>query len=148
MVRIDMGAASEVCHVTQREVELFGLPDDVDDLVPDRRRRVQYEHLGGVQGPVGLDAGLPGKLLSHLYVHIRRRPGLAALGKFDLVSVHIIVLARLRAAPDGRVMLGLVIKIEVQLMGLDTRGSAQGLEHKVILWKYLWAIFYRVRPGC
>ena len=143
-----MGAASEVCHVTQREAELFGLPDDVDDLVPDRRLRVQYEHLGGVQGHVGLDAGLPGKLLSHLYVHIRRRPGLAVLGKFDLVSVHIIVLARLRAAPDGRVMLGLVIKIEVQLMGLDTRGSAQGLEHKVILWKYLWAIFYRVRPGC
>ena len=78
VVRIDMGAASEVCHVTQREAELFGLPDDVDDLVPDRRLRVQYEHIGGVQGPVGLDAGLPGKLLSHLYVHIRRRPGLAA----------------------------------------------------------------------
>ena len=84
MVRIDMGAASEVCHVTQREVELFGLPDDVDDLVPDRRRRVQYEHLGGVQGPVGLDAGLPGKLLSHLYVHIWRRPGLAVLGNLIL----------------------------------------------------------------
>ena len=148
MVRIDMGAAAEVCHVTQRGAELFGLPDDVDDLVPDRRPRVQYEHNGGVQGPVGLDAGLPGKPLSHLYVHTRRRPRLAALGKFDLVSVHIIVLTRLGAAPDGRVMLSLVIKIEVQLMGLDTRGSAQGLEHKVILWKYLWAIFYRVRPGC
>ena len=148
MVRIDMGAAAEVCHVTQRGAELFGLPDDVDDLVPGRRLRVQYEHNGGVQGPVGVDVGFPGKLLPHLYVHIRRRPGLAVLGKFDLVSVHIIVLARLRAAPDGRVMLSLVIKIEVQLMGLDTRGSAQGLEHKVILWKYLWAIFYRVRPGC
>ena len=47
MVRIDMGAAAEVCHVTQREEVLFGLPDDVDDLVPARRPRVQYEHLGG-----------------------------------------------------------------------------------------------------
>ena len=65
-----------------------------------------------------------------------------------IVTLYIVFLTRLRAAPDGRVMLGLVIKIEVQLMGLDTRGSAQGLEHKVILWKYLWAIFYRVRPGC
>ena len=44
-------------------------------------------------------------------------------------------------------MLGLVIKIEVQLMGLDTRGSAQGLEHKVILWKYLWAIFLPCPAG-
>ena len=77
-----MGAAAEVCHVTQREEALEDLPDDVDGLVPDRRLRVQYEHLGGVQGPVGLDTGLPGKLLPHLYVHIRRRPGLAALGKF------------------------------------------------------------------
>ena len=143
-----MGAAAEVCHITQREEELEDLPDELDDLVPGRRLRVQYEHIGGVQDPVGVDVGFPGKLLPHLYVHIRRRPGLAALGKFDLVSVHIIVLTRLRAAPDGRVMLGLVIKIEVQLMGLDTRGSAQGLEHKVILWKYLWAIFYCVRPGC
>ena len=95
-----------------------------------------------------MDVGFPGKLLPHLYVHIRRRPGLAVLGKFYLVSVFIGVLTRLRAAPDGRVMLGLVIKIEVQLMGLDTRGSAQGLEHKVILWKYLWAFFYRVQLGC
>ena len=143
-----MGAAAEVCHVTQREEALEDLPDDVDDLVPARRLRVEYEHLGGVQGPVGVDVGFPGKPLSHLYVHIRRRPGLAVLGKFYLVSVHIIVLARLRAAPDGRVMLSLVIKIQVHLMGLETRVSAQGLEHKVILWKYLWAIFYRVRPGC
>ena len=79
-VKIDMGAAAEVCHVTQRGAELFGLPDDVDDLVPDRRPRVEYEHNGGVQGPVGLDAGFPGKPLSHLHVHIRRRLGLAALG--------------------------------------------------------------------
>ena len=78
----------------------------------------------------------------------RRRPGLAPCGTFDRVSVDIVALTRLKAAPDGRVMLSVVIKIQVQLMGLDTRGSAQGLEHKVILWKYLWAIFYRVRPGC
>ena len=83
-VRIDMGAASEVCHVTQREAELFGLPDDVDDLVPGRRLQVQYEHIGGVQGPVGVDVGFPGKLLPHLYVHIRRRPGLAVLGNLIL----------------------------------------------------------------
>ena len=106
-VRIDMGAAAEVCHITQREEELEDLPDELDDLVPRRRLRVQYEHVGGVQGPVGLDAGHPGKHLPHLYVHIRRRPGLAALRKFDLVSVHIIVLTRLRATPDGRVMLSL-----------------------------------------
>ena len=73
-----MGAAAEVCHVTQRGAELFGLPDDVDDLVPGRRLQVQYEHIGGVQGPVGVDVGFPGKLLSHLYVHTRRRPGLVA----------------------------------------------------------------------
>ena len=101
-----MGAAAEVCHVTQREEALEDLPVDVDDLVPARRLRVEYEHIGGVQGPVGVDVGFPGKLLPHLYVHIRRRPGLAVLGKFYLVSVHIIVLARLRAAPDGRVILG------------------------------------------
>ena len=75
-----MGAAAEVSRITQRGAELFGLPDGVDDLVPGRRPRVQYEHLGGVQGPVGVDVGFPGKLLPHLYVHIRRRPGLAALG--------------------------------------------------------------------
>ena len=49
MFRVDMGAAAEVCHITQRGAELFGLPDDVDDLVPGRRLRVQYEHIGGVQ---------------------------------------------------------------------------------------------------
>ena len=70
MVRIDMGAAAEVSHITQRGAELLGLPDGVDDLVPGRLPRVQYEHIGGVQGPVGLDAGLSGKLLLLLYDHI------------------------------------------------------------------------------
>ena len=32
--RLDMGAAAKVTHITQREAELLGLPDVVDDLVP------------------------------------------------------------------------------------------------------------------
>ena len=65
-----MGAAAEVTYITQRKAELEGLPDGLDDLVPGRLLRVQYEHIGGVQGPVCLDVGLPGKLLLHLYDHI------------------------------------------------------------------------------
>ena len=50
----------------------------------------------------------------------RRRPGLAPCGTFDRVSVDIVALTRLKAAPDGRVILVLVIKHRVLRVEVDT----------------------------
>ena len=84
MLRLDMGTTAEVTHITQREAELLGLSDGVDDLVPGRRLRVQYEHISGVKGPVYLDIGLPGKLLLRQY---DQYPSIQQMGQVTIMSL-------------------------------------------------------------
>ena len=53
------GRRLRVTYVTQVEEELEDLPDDLDDLVPQRLLGVEDEHVGGVAGPVGLSQLAP-----------------------------------------------------------------------------------------